>query len=71
MKIDFLRNIPQPTQRTEAWYEFRHNLITASSAWKVFGSQAIKNSLIYEKCKPYEIFGTSVVNTESTLHWGQ
>lgn len=71
LKIDFLRNIPQPTQRTEAWYEFRHNLITASSAWKVFGSQAIKNSLIYEKCKPYEIFGTSVVNTESTLHWGQ
>lgn len=70
-KINNLRNIPQPTQRTEEWYEFRHSLITASSAWKVFGSQAIKNSLIYEKCKPYEVFGTSSVNTETTLHWGQ
>ena len=71
IKINKLRNIPQPIQRTEEWYEFRHNLITASSAWKVFGSQAVKNSLIYEKCKPYEVFGTSYVNTETTLHWGQ
>lgn len=70
-KINNLRNIPQPTQRTEAWYEFRHNLITASSAWKVFGTQSTQNSLIYEKCKPYEIFGSSCVNTETTLHWGQ
>lgn len=70
-KINNLRNIPQPTQRTEEWYEFRHNLITASSAWKVFGTPSTQNSLIYEKCKPYEVYGTSCVNTESTLHWGQ
>ena len=33
-KIKTLKAIEQPTQRTNAWYEFRHNMITASNAWK-------------------------------------
>jgi len=42
----------QPAQRTPEWYTFRHGLITASNIWKVLGSDANVNSLIYEKCKP-------------------
>ena len=68
-KISILQNIIQPAQRSEEWYIFRHNLLTASSIWKVFGSQSTKNQIIYEKCKPYAIFGQ--ISTTSPLHWGQ
>jgi len=92
-KLNYLRSIPQPVQRTKEWYEFRHNLITASNAYKVFESQKIVNSLIYEKCIPLnnELFIDKkkeneeneleieinekeiikMVNTNTTLHWGQ
>jgi hypothetical protein len=51
-QLDILRNKPQPTQRTKEWYEFRHNLITASNAYKAFENQTTQNQLIYEKCQP-------------------
>jgi putative phage-type endonuclease len=51
-QIIVLKNKPQPVQRTKEWYHFRHNLITASNAYKAFESQANKNQLIYEKCQP-------------------
>ena len=34
-QINVLRNKPQPEQRTAEWYVFRHNLITASNAYKL------------------------------------
>ncbi len=65
----------QTQQRTSAWYERRHNMITASAAWKAFGTDAVINQLIYEKCKPFlECADTSsmqAVNVDSPLHWGQ
>lgn len=70
-KISALQNAEQPEQRTQAWYEFRHSLISASSLSKCFGSDAQVNSLIYEKCKPYEVRGDGPVNTDSPMHWGQ
>jgi putative phage-type endonuclease len=78
-QLDILRNKPQPTQRTKEWYQFRHNLITASNAYKAFESQATKNQLIYEKCQPLNNAGDDsdaeeeikLVNVNSTLHWGQ
>ena len=79
-KINNLRSIPQPIQRTDAWYQFRHNLITASNAYKAFESQATINQLIYEKCQPLKTTITSdneqikeikLVNTNTSLHWGQ
>jgi len=74
-KIIKLKGKPQPTQRTKEWYEFRHNLITASNAYKAFESQCTVNQLIYEKCKPLNINNDpeeyKVVNTYTTLHWGQ
>ena len=71
-QIEFLKSIKQPEQRTNEWYTFRHNLISASNLWKVFGSQAQKNSLIYEKCKPLQLNSKSstYVNTNNALHWG-
>lgn len=51
-KIEYLNSIPQEEQRTPGWYAYRYNLITASSAWKVFKSESTINQLIYEKCKP-------------------
>ena len=73
-KLKELRLKPQPTQRTNEWYMFRHNLITASNAYKAFENQTIKNSLIFEKCQPLkcaEDTSSSFVNVNTTLHWGQ
>jgi len=78
-KIQKLREIPQPVQRTPEWYKFRWNLITASNAWKALGTQATINQIIYEKCQPLKEDGpeegeekeVKMVNTNSPLHWGQ
>lgn len=69
-KLDDIRNRPQPEQRTEAWYRFRYNLITASNAWKAFDSESIMNSLIYEKCCPLNTDKYGTVNMDSPFHWG-
>ena len=37
----------QYKQRTDEWYQFRWNRITASSAWKILDSQANINQFIY------------------------
>jgi len=77
-KIQGLREIPQPVQRTPEWYQFRWNLITASNAWKAFESQATINQLIYEKCQPIKTSShdcseeiKKIVNTNTPMHWGQ
>jgi putative phage-type endonuclease len=74
-KIQGLRDIPQPVQRTPEWYKFRWNLITSSNAWKAFDTQNTINQLIYEKCQPLKDFNVNeevkMVNTNTTLHWGQ
>jgi len=76
-QLIILKAKPQPVQRTKEWYEMRHNLITASNAYKAFESQSLQNSLIYEKCQPVknvdvdDEMDVRMVNTNSTLHWGQ
>lgn len=78
-KIQKLRDIPQPVQRTPEWYQFRWNLITASNAWKAFETPAAINQLIYEKCQPIKpaaleeetMSEVKMVNTNTPLHWGQ
>ena len=77
-QIRLLKGKPQPVQRTKEWYEFRHNLITASNAYKAFETQGAKNQLIYEKCQPNQEepieANTKViqmVNVNTTLHHGQ
>ena len=70
-QIEKLNASNQIIQRTPEWYQFRHNLITASNIWKAVGSEANQNSLILEKCKPMvtESYDTSP-NTDSPMHWG-
>ena len=81
-KIQGLRDIPQPTQRTPEWYAFRSNLITASNAWKAFETQSAINQLIYEKCQPLKPIEEEEkkdenvkvihnVNTNTAMHHGQ
>lgn len=83
-QLEILRAKPQPAQRTNEWYEFRYNLITASNAYKAFENDTVQNQLIYEKCKPLTQITTTIdedcedkkvvfqmVNTNTTLHWGQ
>jgi len=69
-KIDYLQNIEQPEQKTREWYVYRYNLITASNLWKVFGTESQVNSLIYEKCKPFEEVYYEFSQQSGPLYWG-
>jgi putative phage-type endonuclease len=71
-KIQLLRDIPQPQQKSREWYEFRYNLISASNLWKALGTEAQRNSLIYEKCKPLDIEKIEQLNSSihGSMHWG-
>ena len=70
-KLDYLTKIPQPEQRTEEWYEFRHGVLTASNIWKVFGTSRMQNEIIYEKCVDIDKNKFNNINTETPMHWGQ
>lgn len=68
-KIKFLKNVYQPAQRSEEWYSYRHETLTASNIWKVFKNETTRNQLIYEKCGPRKEFNKPSIN--SPMHWGQ
>ena len=74
-QITKLENLEQPVQRTKKWYDFRHNLITASNAYKAFDNQSSQNQLIFEKCQPVKSQCSTdevkTINVDSPLHWGQ
>ena len=75
--INYLRSKPQPEQRTNDWYKFRHNLLTASNAHKALSTQSAINNLICEKCQPLKQIdpdnpeNVKSVNINSPLHHGQ
>lgn len=70
-KINDLRTIEQPAQKTTEWYEMRHNLITASNVHKLLVSESQRNSLIYEKCKPLTIeHNNYFANANNSRQWG-
>jgi putative phage-type endonuclease len=69
-KILYIENKPQPEQKSKEWYIFRHNLITASSAWKIFKSQSTINQIILEKCKSIDVGKYDIVNTSTPMHHG-
>ncbi len=75
--LNWLQSIHTPDQRTNEWYQFRANLITASNIWQVFISESSRNRLIYEKCNITTsedgTISTQVYtnnNTNSPMHWG-
>jgi len=65
--VQYLQSKPQPDQKSDEWYMKRKNMITASNLWKVFKSQATRNSLIFEKCNvnsvPSKFYG-------GPMEWG-
>ena len=69
-KIAYIESVPQPDQRTEEWYQFRHKFLTASSLWKVFSSDSARNSLIYGKCAPLDTTKYKSCCIDSPMHWG-
>jgi hypothetical protein len=71
--LTLLERLYQPEQRTLEWYQYRHGMITASNIYKVFGSDALANSLIFEKCKMFDASkgaSSSSGNPESSLGMG-
>lgn len=73
-KLDDVRllNESTPKQRTTEWYKCRYNMMTASNLWQVLNTEAQRNRLIYDKCKPLDFGHTENkwVNTDNSLHWG-
>ena len=65
-----IKNKYQPDQRTDDWYHFRWDGLTASNLWKIFDTQASLNSLIYSKCVPIDIKKYQSVNIDSAFHNG-
>ena len=69
-KINLIRSYYQPPQKSDEWYKYRNELITASSAWKLLHTVASKNEYIYNKCKPFDANKYNTVNINSPFHWG-
>jgi len=67
--INYLKTKPQPEQKTEEWYKFRNNTLTASNIWKAFGTPCMVNQLIYEKCNPINLSKLST-SIDTPMHWG-
>ena len=61
----------QPEQRTQAWFEQRHNLLSASTIWKSIDKQNYKNALIFEKCEPIDPEKYNKVSINTPFHHGQ
>jgi len=68
--ITWLRNLPQPEQRTPEWYTYRHTRVTASSAWKILDTKSQVHRYIWDKCQELNLkkFETTSLNTP--FHWG-
>ena len=63
------KNESIPEQRSEGWYNMRHNMLSASSLWKCLHTESARRQIIKEKCEPVKKFFS--VNMDSPLHWGQ
>ena len=78
-RLDALRKKPQHPQRTYGWHLERYNKLTGSNFSKAYGSQAAKNSIIFQKAGPppeepdvAEVHSASEITTNlnSPMHWG-
>jgi len=50
--LNYYTTLEQPDQRTDEWYNFRYQGLTASSIWKALDTQSNINNIIYSKCTP-------------------
>ncbi len=67
--LEYYKTQEQPDQKTDEWYKFRYDGLTASTIYKSIDSQANQNSIIYEKCQPVKIRSNGV-NINSAFHNG-
>ena len=70
-RLEYIKSVKQPEQRTSEWYTFRNSVLTASNIYKIFQSESSQSQLIIEKCKEEQIKHTNNVNIYSPMHWGQ
>lgn len=70
--LERVNKFPVQTQRSVEWYAARTKRFSASNLWKLFGSPAQYNSLIYEKCKAvtFEKNNTSDLLLPNPRNWG-
>ena len=64
-KVDYIKNVPQPEQRTKAWFDMRNNMITASSAATALDENP------YEKVDAFvmeKVFGREFMDNEFVHH---
>ena len=69
-QLNKIKNKYQPEQRSDDWYRFRWDGLTASNLWKIFDTQSSLNSLIYGKCVPIDVKKYQSVNIDSAFHNG-
>ena len=76
-KLARIRSAPKIDQRSADWHAQRHQMLTASNAVKIFGTEAARNSLIYEKCQPYHVdamhglmHNNQPFNDSLAMNWG-
>jgi putative phage-type endonuclease len=50
--LEYYKTLEQPDQKTDEWYKFRYQGLTASSIWKALDTQCNINNIIYGKCSP-------------------
>jgi putative phage-type endonuclease len=69
-QLEEYKNVEQPEQLTEEWFQFRREGLSASDIWKAIDSQSAKNSLIYSKCKTIDMSKKQGINIHSPFHNG-
>ena len=70
-QLTYLKNIPQPEQRSDEWYIFRNSALTASNIYKIFVSDYSQSQLIIEKSEPVDVNKYKNTNLSSPMHHGQ
>jgi hypothetical protein len=68
-KLRWLDSVVQPEQRTAEWYAMRRDLLTATAISSLFGTQARRNEIIFEKCQPNPPMQRPL-SVYDARHWG-
>ena len=70
-QLTYLKNIPQPEQRSDEWYIFRNSALTASNIYKIFISDSTQSQLIIEKSESLNVNKFKNTDLSSPMHHGQ
>ena len=58
--MKYLNSVEQPDQRTSEWFNYRHGVVTASSASHIFGTDSEYNNYVEEKVLPMKTFKAGI-----------